>query len=197
MRPWKALSASSATRVRPVCANRIFVQDGIYDASRETGKAVAAMKQGSGFILKRRPDLIMGRAVDKVAEHVDDAVEHGVKLVVGGERTNLTDKGTNWSLRRRQEVQPTPKPADADLCGETFGPVAPLFRWKVRAGGHRSRQQHRIRPGRLHNLYARDLERVWRVAEESWNTAWSRSTKACSLPSGRLRRHEGKWRTGA
>jgi succinate-semialdehyde dehydrogenase/glutarate-semialdehyde dehydrogenase len=143
-----------------VCANRIFVQDGIYDEfAAKLGEAVAKMKQGHGFDdgVSLGP-LIMGRAVDKVAEHVSDAIEKGAKLVVGGER--LTDKGPNWYA---PTVLTGASPNMRVFREETFGPVAPLFRFKD--------EQEVIdlandtEYGLAAYFYARDLGRVWRVAE--------------------------------
>jgi len=144
-----------------VCANRIFVQDGIYDAFAEKlGEAVRNMKQGHGFddgvVLG---PLIQGRAVDKVADHVEDAVGKGAKLVVGGER--LTDKGANWYA---PTVLADAKPEMRVFKEETFGPVAPLFRFKDE--DEVIKLANDTEYGLAAYFYARDLGRVWRVAEE-------------------------------
>ena len=143
-----------------VCANRIFVQDGIYEAFAEKlGEAVSAMVQGNGF----DPDVSLGplieaRAVDKVQGHVADALAQGARLVVGGEP--LADRGPNW-------FEPTVL-ADATtemrvFREETFGPVAPLFRFEDEADVIRLANDTEY--GLAAYFFANDLGRVWRVAE--------------------------------
>lgn len=143
-----------------VCANRIFVQDGIYDEfAKRLGEAVGKMKQGNGFDdgVTLGP-LIMGRAVDKVSEHVDDAIAQGAKLVVGGER--LPAMGDNWYAPTVLTGATTSMRVFKE---ETFGPVAPLFRFKDE--DEVVKMANDTEYGLAAYFYANDLGRVWRVAE--------------------------------
>ena len=143
-----------------VCANRIFVQDGIYDRFSEAlSAAVASMKQGSGFEegVVVGP-LIEGAAVDKVEEHVQDAVAKGAKVAYGGQR--LKDMGANFY---KPTVLPGANPDMTIFREETFGPVAPLFRFQDEAEVIRLANDTEY--GLASYFYARDLGRVWRVAE--------------------------------
>jgi len=143
-----------------VCANRIFVQDGIYDRFSEAlSAAVAAMKQGGGFeegvVLG---PLIEGAAVDKVEEHIQDAVAKGAKVAFGGQR--LRDMGANFY---KPTVLTGATPDMKIFREETFGPVAPLFRFTDEA--EVIRHANDTEYGLASYFYARDLGRVWRVAE--------------------------------
>jgi len=143
-----------------VCANRIFVQDGIYDRFSEAlSAAVGAMKQGGGFdegvVLG---PLIEGAAVDKVEEHVQDAVAKGAKVAYGGQR--LADMGPNFY---KPTVLTGTTPDMKIFREETFGPVAPLFRFQDEA--EVIRHANDTEYGLASYFYARDLGRVWRVAE--------------------------------
>ncbi len=143
-----------------VCANRIFVQDGVYDRFSEAlSAAVAAMKQGGGFEegVVVGP-LIEGSAVDKVEEHVQDAIAKGAKVAYGGQR--MTDMGANFY---KPTVLTGANPDMKIFREETFGPVAPLFRFKDEAEviGYAYDTEY----GLASYFYARDLGRVWRVAE--------------------------------
>ncbi|NQW12368.1 MAG: NAD-dependent succinate-semialdehyde dehydrogenase [Alphaproteobacteria bacterium] len=143
-----------------VCANRIFVQDGIYDAFSEAlSEAVSKMKQGGGFedgVLLG--PLIEGSAVDKVEEHVQDAVGKGAKVALGGQR--LTSMGPNFY---KPTVLTGATPDMKIFREETFGPVAPLFRFKDE--DEVIRLANDTEYGLASYFYARDLGRVWRVAE--------------------------------
>ena len=143
-----------------VCANRIFVQDGIYDKFSEAlAAAVNKMKQGNGFddgvVLG---PLIEGSAVDKVEEHVMDAVGRGAKVAAGGSRAK--DLGANFFA----PTVLTGATTDMQIFREeTFGPVAPLFRFKTEE--EVIQQANDTEYGLASYFYARDLGRVWRVAE--------------------------------
>lgn len=143
-----------------VCANRILVQDGIYDRFAEALAAeVKKMKQGGGFedgvVLG---PLIEGAAVDKVEEHVVDAVGKGAQVVAGGARA--TDLGANFYA----PTVLTGATRDMKIFAEeTFGPVAPLFRFKTEEEAVQLANDTEF--GLASYFYARDLGRVWRVAE--------------------------------
>ena len=142
-----------------VCANRIYVQDGIYDSfAAKLAELVAKLKVGDGLAegVQQGP-LITPRAVEKVEAHIADALAKGARVLVGGKRHELG--GTFF--------QPT---VLADVTSEmvvareeTFGPVAPLFRFKDEA--EVIAQANATQYGLAAYFYARDLGRVFRVAE--------------------------------
>ncbi len=142
-----------------VCANRIFVQDGIYDEfARAFARAAAAMKMGDGF----EPGVVIGpmiepAAVDKTEEHVRDAVALGAAVASGGERSDLGE------LFYRPTVLTGATRDMAIFREETFGPVAPLFRFRDEAEVVEMANDTEF--GLASYFYARDLGRVWRVAE--------------------------------
>jgi succinate-semialdehyde dehydrogenase/glutarate-semialdehyde dehydrogenase len=142
-----------------VCANRILVQDGVYDAFAEKLSAkVAALVVGDGMDggVDQGP-LIDENALGKVQAHVKDAVEKGATVLVGGkahalgrtffEPTVLSGATTAMLVARE----------------ETFGPVAPLFRFKTEAEAIRMANDTEF--GLAAYFYARDVARVHRVSE--------------------------------
>jgi len=142
-----------------VCANRILVQDGVYDAFAVKLKAaVEAMKVGNGMEpgVSQGP-LINAAAVAKVEEHIADALGRGANVVTGGARHAL---GGNF-------FQPTilaNVPAQALIFREeTFGPVAPLFRFRTEAEAIALANDTEF--GLASYFYARDVGRIFRVAE--------------------------------
>jgi len=143
-----------------VCANRFLVQDGIYDefAERFTAR-VAKMVIGDG--LEGPTDqgpLINTKAVEKVVEHVGDAVAKGARLRTGGMRLNL------GSGNFHAPTLLTDVPPDALLCHEeTFGPVAGLVRFKTEAEA--VTMANDTTAGLASYLFTRDLDRAWRVSE--------------------------------
>jgi succinate-semialdehyde dehydrogenase/glutarate-semialdehyde dehydrogenase len=142
-----------------VCANRIYVQDGVYAAfADKLAGAVAKLKVGDG--LKAGVDqgpLIDSKAVDKVEEHIADAVGKGARVVVGGKRHELG--GTFFQPTVLLDV--TPKMAVAKE--ETFGPVAPLFRFKTEEEAIAMANDTEF--GLASFFFSRDIGRIWRVAE--------------------------------
>jgi succinate-semialdehyde dehydrogenase / glutarate-semialdehyde dehydrogenase len=142
-----------------VCANRIYAQDGIYEAFVERlATKVSEMKVGVGT----EPGVVQGplitmEAIDKVERHIADAVGQGAKILVGGKRHTLG----------RSFFEPTV------LAGvttgmlvtreETFGPLAPVYRFKDEADV--VEQANATEFGLAAYFYARDLGRVFRVAE--------------------------------
>ncbi|WP_323013637.1 NADP-dependent succinate-semialdehyde dehydrogenase [Devosia sp.] len=142
-----------------VCANRIYVQDGVYDAFAEKlAAAVGGLKIGNGFdegvILG---PLIDQAALEKVEEHVADALGKGAKVLRGGRPHVLG--GTFYEATVLADVTPDMLVARE----ETFGPLAPLFRFTDEADV--IAQANDTEFGLASYFYARDLSRVWRVAE--------------------------------
>jgi succinate-semialdehyde dehydrogenase/glutarate-semialdehyde dehydrogenase len=142
-----------------VCANRILVQDGVYDAfARKLADSVSSMKVGpgteTGTVIGPLIDM---KAVEKVEDHIGDAVKKGAKVVVGGKRhalggsffqpTVLTEVNTQMKVTRE----------------ETFGPVAPLFRFTT------DQQAIEMANDTVYGLaayfYSSDIGRCWRVSE--------------------------------
>jgi succinate-semialdehyde dehydrogenase/glutarate-semialdehyde dehydrogenase len=142
-----------------ICANRIFVQDGVYDAfAQKLAAAVKTLKVGNGTEagVVQGP-LINMAAVEKVEAHLKDAVAHGARVVVGGHRHALG--GTFFEPTVLQDVT-----TDALITREeTFGPVAPLYRFTTE--DEVIRLANATEFGLAAYFYARDLGRVWRVGE--------------------------------
>ena len=142
-----------------VCANRLLVQDGVYDEfARRLARAVSDLKVADGFTEgAQQGPLIDAAAVKKVEEHIRDAVAKGARVVMGGKRhalgghffepTILADVTSDMAVARE----------------ETFGPVAPLFRFHSEAEAIAMANDTEF--GLASYFYARDLARVWRVAE--------------------------------
>jgi len=142
-----------------VCANRLLVQSGVYEAfTRKLVEAVSQLRVGDGLkgVTDQGP-LIDDKAVAKVEEHVADAVSKGAKVAFGGKRHALG--GTFFEPTVLTEV--TAKMAVARE--ETFGPVAPLFRFDSEAEAIRMANDTEF--GLAAYLYTRDLARSWRVSE--------------------------------
>ena len=142
-----------------VCANRLLVQSGVYEAfTRKLVEAVSQLRVGDGLqgVTDQGP-LIDENALAKVEEHVADAVGKGAKVAFGGKRhalggtfympTVLTDVTTTMAVARE----------------ETFGPVAPLFRFDSEAEAIRMANDTEF--GLAAYVYTRDLSRSWRVSE--------------------------------
>jgi succinate-semialdehyde dehydrogenase/glutarate-semialdehyde dehydrogenase len=142
-----------------VCANRIFVQNGVYDAFAAKLKvAVEALKVGNGMEpgVTQGP-LINPAAVDKVEEHIADALKRGAKVMTGGHRHSLG--GTYFEPTILTDV-----PGEAMIFREeTFGPVAPLFRFKTEAEVIKLANDTEF--GLAAYFYSRDVGRIFRVAE--------------------------------
>ncbi|TDJ18045.1 MAG: NADP-dependent succinate-semialdehyde dehydrogenase I [Gammaproteobacteria bacterium] len=142
-----------------VCANRFLIQNGVYDAFAERlAAAVEELKVGNGLEdgVQQGP-LIDANAVRKVEQHIADATAKGAKVMVGGsthslggtffEPTLLTGVTTDMAITRE----------------ETFGPVAPLFRFSDEAEAIRLANDTEF--GLAAYFYSRDVGRIWRVAE--------------------------------
>ncbi|BCB26129.1 glutarate-semialdehyde dehydrogenase DavD [Sulfurimicrobium lacus] len=142
-----------------VCANRLFVQDGVFDAfAQKLAARVATLQVGDGFGegVTQGP-LIDEAALAKVESHVADAVAKGAKLVVGGKRHALG--GTFFEPTVLADVSPE----SMIFREETFGPVAPLFRFK--SDDEVVELANRTEFGLASYFYSRDIGRIWRVAE--------------------------------
>ena len=140
-----------------VCANRIYVQAGVYDAFAEKlAVAVSKLKVGDG--LEAGTDLgplINQSAVDKVKEHIADVTAHGGTLLCGGE----AQEGTFITPAILTGVTQDMKVAQE----ETFGPMAPLFRFKDEDEVIEMANDTIF--GLASYFYAKDLSRVYKVAE--------------------------------
>jgi succinate-semialdehyde dehydrogenase / glutarate-semialdehyde dehydrogenase len=142
-----------------VCANRLLVQDKVYDAfAKKLAERVAKLKVGNGMEAGvTTGPLIDAAAVAKVEEHIEDAVKKGAKVVSGGKRHSLG--GLFFEPTILANVTPEMKVARE----ETFGPVAPLFRFKEENEAIRMANDTEF--GLAAYFYARDMGRVWRVSE--------------------------------
>ena len=142
-----------------VCANRLYIQDGIYDAFVEKlTAAVAKLNIGNGLEngITTGP-LIDAKAMAKVQEHIEDAVSKGARVVAGGKPHALG--GTFFEPTVLVDV-----PRNAAVAKEeTFGPLAPLFRFKDEADVIAMANDTEF--GLASYFYARDLSRVFRVGE--------------------------------
>ncbi len=142
-----------------VCANRLLVQSGVYDAFvAKLVEATRKLRVGAGLegVTEQGP-LIDEKAVAKVEEHIADAIAKGAKVALGGQRhalggtffqpTILTGVTTSMLVARE----------------ETFGPVAPIFRFDTEAEAIRMANDTEF--GLASYFYTRDIARSWRVAE--------------------------------
>jgi len=142
-----------------ICANRIMVQDSIYDVFVEKfAKAVSAFKVGNGV----DTDTVIGplideRALAKVEEQVKDAVSKGGKVVVGGKRHAL-----GGSFYEPTVVSGATKEMLA-FKEETFGPFAPIFKFTTEAEAIAMANDTEF--GLAAYFYAQNIGRIWRVAE--------------------------------
>ena len=142
-----------------VCVNRVYVQAGVYDAfSAKLVEAVKGLKVGNGL----EPGVLQGplidqAAVEKVEEHIEDAVSRGARVLTGGKRHALG--GTFFEPTVLANV-----PGDAKVAREeTFGPLAPLFRFETEEEAIRLANDTEF--GLASYFYSRDIGRIWRVAE--------------------------------
>jgi succinate-semialdehyde dehydrogenase/glutarate-semialdehyde dehydrogenase len=142
-----------------VCANRLLVQDGVYDAFIEKlAAATASLKVGDGAAPGTQiGPLIDGNAVAKVEEHVNDALAKGGRLVLGGARHAL---GGNYFS---PTIVADARPEMLVFREETFGPLAPVFRFRTEEEAIQMANDTEF--GLASYFYGRDIARVWRVAE--------------------------------
>src|ERR1700730_16319108 len=142
-----------------VCANRVYVQDGVYEAfSEKLVAAVKRLKVGNGF----EPGVLQGplidqAAVEKVEEHIQDAISQGARLLLGGSRHALGQ--TFFEPTVLAGVTSQMKVARE----ETFGPLAPLFRFETDEQAIQMANDTEF--GLASYFYSRDVGRIWRAAE--------------------------------
>ena len=143
-----------------VCANRIYVQDGVYDAfAAKLAEKVKGFKVGAGT----EPGVVVGPLIDeqglkKVERHVADAVGKGARVVLGGK---AHERG---GLFFQPTVITGVTPDMVVSFEETFGPVAPLIRFKTEEEAIRLANNTEF--GLAGYFYSRDIGRIWRVAEQ-------------------------------
>ena len=151
-----------------VCANRIFVQDAIYDDfAAALTEEVKKMRLGDGMEAGVTiGPLIDAAALEKVAECVEDALAHGAEAVVGGKRADLgADLGAGLETTFFEPTILTDAtPKMRVFREEIFGPVAPLFRFKSEDEVVGLANDTIF--GLASYFFARDMARVWRVAEQ-------------------------------
>ena len=142
-----------------VCANRFYVQAGIYDEfAKRLVKAVATLRVGDGLAgATEQGPLIDARALAKVKSHISDAVEKGASIACGGKSHAL---GGNFF---EPTVLVNVTPAMRVAREETFGPVAPLFRFESEEDVIRMANDTEF--GLAAYFYTRDLARSWRLQE--------------------------------
>lgn len=142
-----------------VCANRLYVQDSVYDAfADKLVSAVKKLKVGNGI----EPGVTQGPLIDedavkKVEQHVADALDKGGRLLAGGKRHALGH--TFFEPTVIADVTPHMRVAKE----ETFGPLAPLFRFKTEEEAIAMANDTEF--GLASYFYSRDIGRIWRVAE--------------------------------
>ncbi len=142
-----------------VCTNRFLVQDSVYDDfAAKLVAAVEKMKVGDGLLGEtQQGPLIDINAVEKVEEHVADALAKGAKLLCGGRRHPLG--GSFYEPTVLADVTPDMAVASE----ETFGPIAPLFRFTTEEEAIRMANDTEF--GLASYFYSRDNARIWRIAE--------------------------------
>jgi succinate-semialdehyde dehydrogenase/glutarate-semialdehyde dehydrogenase len=142
-----------------VCTNRFLVQDAVYDAfAAKFAAAVRTLKPAPGFEPgATQGPLIDNRAVEKVEEHIRDAISKGATVLIGGHRHALGGRFFEPTILTGVT------PAMAIAHEETFGPVAPLFRFRTEAEAISLANDTEF--GLAAYFYGRDIARVWRVAE--------------------------------
>jgi len=159
-----AVSGAIASKYRNsgqtcVCTNRFLVQDGIYAPfAARLAEAVGRLEVGNGLEANvQQGPLIDLNAVLKVEEHIADALAKGGKVIAGGRRHRLG--GTFFE----PTVLTDATPGMAVAKEETFGPLAPLFRFRTEEEAIRMANDTQY--GLAAYFYTRDLARTWRVSE--------------------------------
>lgn len=142
-----------------VCTNRLLVQSGVYEQfTQKLAAAVSMMKVGNGLKEEvQQGPLIDMAAVEKVEEHINDAVSKGARIVLGGRRHQLG--GTFFEPTIICNVTGDMLVAKE----ETFGPLAPVFKFETEAEAIKMANDTEF--GLASYFYTRDIGRVWRVSE--------------------------------
>jgi len=142
-----------------VCPNRVYVQTGVYERFADLlAKRVAALKVAPATDPSAQiGPMINERAIDKIARHVEDAVKQGAKVLTGGKR--LTELGPNYYA---PTVLTDANDGMLVCCEETFGPVAPLFRFSDEAEAVRLANDTPF--GLAAYFFTQDVRRIDRVA---------------------------------
>jgi succinate-semialdehyde dehydrogenase/glutarate-semialdehyde dehydrogenase len=142
-----------------VCANRFLIQAGVYEEfAKRLKSAVAQLRVGDGLMgVTDQGPLIDAKAVTKVEEHIADAQALGAKILLGGKRHSLGGLFFEPTIL----IDVTPRMLVARE--ETFGPVAPLFKFESEAQAIAMANDTEF--GLAAYLYTRDLARSWRVSE--------------------------------
>ena len=160
----KAVEGAIASKFRNsgqtcVCTNRILVQNSIYDTFVEKlAAAVAKLKVAPAFEPgAEQGPLINEKAVEKVQQHIDDATSKGAKVIYGGQRHQLGQ--TFFEPTVLTDVTPDMQ----DAQDETFGPLAPVFRFTEEAEAIRMANDTEF--GLASYIYTQNLSRAWRVSE--------------------------------
>lgn len=160
----KAVEGAIASKFRNsgqtcVCTNRILVQNSIYDTFVEKlAAAVAKLKVAPAFEPgAEQGPLINEKAVEKIQEHIDDATSKGAKVICGGQRHQLGQ--TFFEPTVLTDVTPDMQVAQ----DETFGPLAPVFRFTEEAEAIRMANDTEF--GLASYIYTQNLSRAWRVSE--------------------------------
>ncbi|EET83926.1 NAD-dependent succinate-semialdehyde dehydrogenase [Acinetobacter radioresistens] len=160
----KAVEGAIASKFRNsgqtcVCTNRILVQNSIYDTFVEKlAAAVAKLKVAPAFEPgAEQGPLINEKAVEKIQEHIDDATSKGAKVIYGGQRHQLGQ--TFFEPTVLTDVTPDMQVAQ----DETFGPLAPVFRFTEEAEAIRMANDTEF--GLASYIYTQNLSRAWRVSE--------------------------------
>jgi succinate-semialdehyde dehydrogenase/glutarate-semialdehyde dehydrogenase len=144
-----------------VCPNRVYVQDGVHDAFVERlAQRVGALHVGPATEEAAQiGPMINARAVDKIARHVEDAVARGARVVTGGKRLRAEDGPHYYAPTVLVGAAP-----EMELsCEETFGPVAPVFRFHDEEEVIRDANDTPF--GLAAYFYSNDVRRIWRVAQ--------------------------------
>ncbi|CAD6528960.1 Succinate-semialdehyde dehydrogenase [NADP(+)] GabD [Paraburkholderia kirstenboschensis] len=144
-----------------VCPNRVYVQAGVYERFADLlAKRVAALKVAPATDPSAQiGPMINERAIDKIARHVEDALKQGAKVLTGGKR--LTELGPNYYA---PTVLTDAQDGMLVCCEETFGPVAPLFRFSDEAEALRLANDTPF--GLAAYFYTQDVRRIDRVAAQ-------------------------------
>lgn len=143
-----------------VCANRILVQEGVYDEfCQKLAAEVQKLVVGDGMNADTtQGPLINVKGLEKVEQHVQDAISHGGSVLVGGKRHTLG--GSFFEPTVIRDV-----PTDALVCSEeTFGPLAPIIKFKTEAEVLAIANSTRV--GLAGYFYSNDIGQIWRVAEK-------------------------------